>query len=151
MNKCSYHRKQQHSHVKGLLMNYSLYVSEAHCLFGLCNGSSGQLKSWMRTDSFELKDISCVIKHTLRDATVLVLWLHHLNGIIFQVEVDLTLPDPVRLMLCLRHSFLEECFKTQYLQEERGVLSMRFIKLWLIDLFLSCIRNIQMRIQVKHW
>lgn len=60
------------------------------------------------------------VTHTLRDATVLVLWLHHLDGIIFQVEVDLTPPDPVRLVLCLGHSFLEECFKTQSLKEQKG-------------------------------
>lgn len=61
------------------------------------------------------QDIFCHITGTLRDATVLVLWLHHLYGVIFQVEVDLTPPDSVRLIPGVWHSLLKVSFKTQNL------------------------------------
>lgn len=59
---------------------------------------------------------------TLSNAAVLVLWLHHLYGIIFQVEVDVTLSDSVCLISCLSYSFLKVCFKTQSLEEQGGIL-----------------------------
>lgn len=56
------------------------------------------------------------MSETLRDATVLVLWLHHLDGVILHIEVDFKLPDTVCLSLRFSHCFLEVCFKTQSLQ-----------------------------------
>lgn len=52
---------------------------------------------------------------SLGNATVLVLRLHNLYGIVFQEEVDLTLSDSVRLRLSLRYSLLEVCIKAQNL------------------------------------
>ena len=58
--------------------------------------------------------------HTLKEAAVLVLRLHHLNGVVLQVEVDLTLPESVRLISRLGHSFPTVSLKTQRLEEEKG-------------------------------
>lgn len=106
MNKCSCDRGQQHINGKHLVKSTS-YLSVLSVYFA-----------------------------TLRDATVLILRLHHLYGVIFQVEVDLTLPDSVCLISSLGHSFLEVCFKTQSLEGQRDILRMRFIKLWCLVTYL---------------
>lgn len=74
------------------------------------------------------QDISCYITDTLGNATVLVLRLHNLYGIVFQEEVDLTLSDSVRLRLSLRYSLLEVCIKTQNLEGQSDILWLKLLK-----------------------
>lgn len=57
---------------------------------------------------------------TLRNAAVLVLGLHHLDGIILQVEINVTLSNSVGLILSLRHCLLKVCFKAQSLEKQCG-------------------------------
>ena len=56
------------------------------------------------------------VKFTLRDATVLELWFYHLYGVVLQVEVDLTPPHPVLLLLLLGHCFLKVGIEAKHLQ-----------------------------------
>lgn len=65
-----------------------------------------------------VSDVSVV---TLREAAVLESQLYHLDGVILQVEEDLTLSESVCLDLCVKFSFLEVSFKTKSLDGETGV------------------------------
>lgn len=80
----------------------NLYLSAAYCLF-----------------NFLLYHKQCGSSFfTLNEAAVLELWLHHLYGVVFQVEVDVTFSDSELLIPGPGHGLIEERLKTQNLAGE---------------------------------
>ena len=118
-NKCSCHREEPTAVVS--CGHQTARHDSVKCAVSLLSVMD-HMASWnpkcrkrTKVKHFHLSNTCCDITDTLRDAAVLELRLHHLHGIILQVEVDLALPDPVRLVSCLRNRLLEVRFKTQSL------------------------------------